>query len=469
VLKWRWGWIAIILTILLLGGYLVILTANGHRRILAATMFPKGSEVAKGTDIVLERTAAGSVGRLGIPRWGLDAAVRFHDGLELWHAITVFDRSVTRGGRGAAVAIAILRSADEVIMTVEQGTIQLRFRRSEGTWIDSTSPSRKTVRINGKAVKLVGGALRLLPGDYIGLDGVDLRVGRFLKFTAAELTFTTTKLCPLTGFAKWLPWRPNLADQQHCAAWTVRGASQLGLTESFGLTKPVLKLDTSDSVAAVIPADTLSIALAPRTDLMAELEQMAAYLNAPAASRPEPITHFEVSVAYADSMVRSITGAARRIGQTAGTINTAFRSPDGLAPALLGAGSNEGLRQTLSNTAELTGRLADPTGTLVQNIGLDPVVGRATRSLDQADTTMELVRAELLRVAPRVELAADRVTSSMEGVEGTLQSVKNAAQDVSGATNSLKSGKTKGVALGALGLVAVAALVSLAAHLKYIF
>jgi hypothetical protein len=314
-----------------------------------------------------------------------------------------------------------------------------------------------------------GASLRLLPGDYLGLGGVDLRIGRFLKRTAADLVFATARLCPLEGVAKWLPWHPNAEEQRACANRTVRGGAQLGMTETFGLTKPVLKLLPSEGNATILAGDTLSIALVAKQDLKAEVEQMVAYLNAPATSRPEPITHFEHTVANADEMVRSITRVANELKTTTGAINTALRSPDGLGPVILGAGSHESLRQTLANLAGVTGRLADPNGTLVQNLGLEPVVSKTTRSLAFADSTMDMVREQVLRLTPRVELAVDKVTSAMDGVEGTLQSLKTAAQDVSALKSSLSSGKAKTFGLGAVGLIAASALTSILANLGTIF
>jgi hypothetical protein len=475
MLKRNWGLIAVVVGAVLVAGYVLAMRIFArYQRIHAVTAVPVDVEVAQGTDVVFRRTQVGRVDSLGAARWGLETAYRLHDALGLWRPATLLGRSTAGAGSAPAVLLELDQTALEIVLTVRQGATALRLGRRDGGWVDSTSPSRSAVSVNGKRLKPGDQALHLLPGDYLGLEGIDLRIGRFLRVTPVYLTFTTSKLCPLRGLAKGLPWHPNASEQAACASRTVRGAAQLSLNESFGLTKPVFKLTPSEGEAAIVSADqrsadSLWIPMAPRTDLQAGIEQMVAYLNAPVASRPEPNTHFEYTVSNADSMVRSITIAARNLSATAGTINTALRSPDGLAPAVLGTGSSEFLRQTLANTAGLTGRLADPSGTLVQNVGLEPAVSNATRTIARADTTMDQVRAQVLRLTPRVELAADQVTNSMESVQGTLQSVKTAAQDITGLANGLTSPTARKVGLGSVGVIALASLVSLLAHLKYIF
>jgi hypothetical protein len=434
---------------------------NPNWYIHAVTAVPVNVEVAKGTDIAFRHTTVGGVDSLGAARWGLETAYRLHDALQLWHPATLFDQSTARAGSGPALSLELRQSPTEIVLAVHQGLTTLRFTRRDGIWIDSISPRRSAVAVNGRRSKADGPALRLLPGDYLGLDGIDLRIGRFLKLTPVYLRFTTGQLCPLSGVAKRLPWRPDSVERSTCATGTVRGTAQLSLAESFGLTKPVLKLIPSEGEPAIVATDSF-IALAPRTDIQAEVEQMLAYLNAPVTSRPEPNTHFEYSVTNADSMVRTITTAARGLDSTARTLNEALRSPDGLSPVVLGAESSEFLRQTLANTAGLTGRLADPSGSLLQNVGLEPAVSNASRTIAHADTTIDLVRAQILRLSPRVELAADQVTNSLEGVQGTLQSVKTATEDIS----QLKNGVTSPLGLGTLGLIVLS---SLFAHLKYIF
>jgi hypothetical protein len=452
------GGIVLLVAVMWAGPYL-----NPHRYIDAVTAVPVNVEVSKGTDIAFRHTMVGRVDSLGAARWGLETAYRLHDALHLWQPATLFDRTTAGAGRAPAVSVELGQSPAEIVLAIQQGPTTLRFIRRDGAWIDSISPSRSAVAVNGKRPKSDVPALRLLPGDYLGLDGVDLRIGRFLKLTPVYLRFTTGKLCPLRGVAKRLPWRPDSAERSACAARTVRGTAQLSLAESFGLTKPVLKLIPSEGEPAIVATDSF-IVLAPRTDIQAEVEQMLAYLNAPVTSRPEPNTHFEYSVTNADSMVRTITRAARGLESTTTTLNEALHSPDGLSPVILGTESSEFLRQTLANTAGLTGRLADPSGTLLQNVGLEPAVSNASRTIAHADTTIDLVRAQVLRLTPRMELAADQVTNSLEGVQGTLQSVKTATEDIS----QLKNGVTSAPGKVTLGLIVLGSLASLVAHIKYI-
>lgn len=461
-MKRNWAGIAFIVAVLLVvAEFGAGPRLNPNWYIRAVTAVPADAEIAKETDVSYRRRTVGNVDNLGATRWGLETAYRQHDALRLWRPATLFDRSRATAGSAPAVSLRLEQSAEEIVLSVRQGPMELRLARHDGVWIDSTSPGREAIGVNGKPLKAKGQALRLLAGDYLALDGIDVRIGRFLKLTPVDLKFTTSKLCPLGGIAKRLPWRPNSAERSACAARMVRGTAQLSLSESFGLTKPVFKLTPADGEPAVVVADSF-VALTPRTDLQAEVEQMLAYLNAPVTSRPEPNTHFEYSVTNADSMVRAITQVAAKLDTTGRIVNAALRSPGGLAPLVLGKGSNESLRRTLSHTAALSGRLADTSGTLIRNVGLEPVVSNATRTIAHADTTMDVVRAQLLRLTPRAELAVDQVTTSMQSLQGTLQSVNGAAQDVS----AIKGKVTSPWTFGIIGLGFVGAL---AAHLKFIF
>jgi hypothetical protein len=139
-----------------------------------------------------------------------------------------------------------------------------------------------------------------------------------------------------------------------------------------------------------------------------------------------------------------------------------LRSPHGLAPALLGKDASGSLREALAGAAGLATRLADTSGTLVQNAGLEPAVTTATRSIARVDTTVVELRGHASRLVPRVQLAVDQVTSTMEGVQATVQSLKTAGEDISDLKNTVTSKKVVWTAIGL-------SLISVLANLKYLF
>lgn len=432
MLKRNLGLIAGATLVLLVAVYFILAMTNPHRQIVATSAIPEGSDVGRGTDIVLDRAVVGRVGSVDSSRDGLEVAVRFRDGLEVWRSIIVLDSGTTRAIPSAPpVTLAITRTDSTVFLMVRQGLIRLQFQRIDGGWVDVASPDRQRVRLNGKPARLDAGALRLAPDDYLGLAGIDLRIGGYRRYSLATVTFTTTQLCPLRGSAKWLPWRPDRSDQASCRTATVGGEAQLTLTSTFGLTKPLAKLTPSHSISSVIVGDTV-IALTPGTDLKAQLEQMVGFLNAPANSRRAPATHFEVLVTNADSAIRSVTRLAMDLEQ-------GMHSRDGLTPALLGENMTKALNRTLTNASQLSERLADPNGTLAENAGLRPALDQAQRTLALGDTTMRAVRGQIERLSPRVELALDRVTTAAEGAPGAVASINSAARDINSAVGLMHS------------------------------
>ncbi len=465
--KKLWYVVVAVLAIIVVTAVVGYLVSRSNRVIHAVTVVPFDAELAEGTDIVFRRGNVGSVGRLDTATWGLQAELHVHDGIEHRLPVSVLTRIVAVAPGVPSVMMELQRSAAGVVFHLRQDSMDLRLGRSGGAWVDGTSPSRTRVLVNGRLVTSKDSTLRLYPGDNVSLQGADLRIGKFMRLTPAALRFTTRNLCPLRGLAKFVPWRPTKKERTTCRDQNLRGDAQLGIGGSFGLTKPTLKLAPSTGGAGIVlqdpiasGKDTVVIALAPSTDLMAEVEQIVAYLNSPVDARPYPRTHFEHSVANVDSMVRSITATANQVNSTVGKVDASLRSPDGLAPMLLGEGASESLREALQGAASLTTRLADPTGTLVQNVGLEPALSRATGSIARADTTVGLIRQQVLRLGPRAELAIDQATRSMEGAEGTVQSLKTVAEDVT----DLKKKLTGPIGYGALGAV----IVGIIANMKWI-
>ena len=453
------------------------LMTRTHRTLVATTAVPAGAELAAGTSIVVDRESVGGIGSVDPPRWGVAFEARVPGALPGWSGRTALlgDSAERLSGPGAGTA-RLERTGAVVGLSVRYGASTLLLNLTEdGTWSAASPGVRGTgsVRVNGTLLDSTGLASRsinLMTGDLIRIGDretgfQEIRLGRFAQYRLATLKLTTGRLCPRSGLSL-RRWFPNAEVAASCRRSALGPEAYLDLAGTLGLTKPTLKLARTYGEGEEDFQATDRIPLIVKRGLQDEVSAMLDYLNSPVEARPAPVTHFEQTVTNVNRAVAKLGAAAGRIDTTVDEINRILRTDGGAGRLVLEQRSREALAVLLTNGATLTGRLADPAGTIVANAGLEPLLTDANEVLDTARLVLADVKGQVERLAPRVELAADAVTRSMDGVNGTLISVKQAAEDVTAIKEALPGKRT---VIPAVAVVAVGFLAKLAAALKYVF
>ncbi|HEU5217698.1 MAG TPA: hypothetical protein VFU23_03520, partial [Gemmatimonadales bacterium] len=266
----------------------------------------------------------------------------------------------------------------------------------------------------------------------------------------ADLSFSTRKLCPDQARGMF----PSLAERDACRQRMLTGQVRVEFGGTLGLTKPMLVLKPAyGESGTVVQADSSRLPLSSRQDLQAELSQMLRYLNSPEAHAPAPRTHFEHTVARVNRTLVSVDSATRGLTTTIHTLHAAMLSKNGLGALALGDSGYRSLRSNLDNLARLT----DTSGTLVEHAGLGKILTRSDSTMLLADSTMRAIRAQVDRLAPRIELAVEGTARTIEGAEGTLVSLKAAGEDIQaikrGAQSAVPVAKKGGLLFGLTQLI----------------
>lgn len=415
-----------------------------YRTIRMTALVPAGAELGNGTAIAVERARVGSIAELGQPVWGIPLEV----GMATRHRtrsrlVLAAGETASAGPPGSELRFH-LDASDSLLSFSSAGPDAVRLERlPDSTWIGHVGAGTGVLR-NGHAVP-AGGQVHLVAGDVLTLAGTEVRLGPFGRFLPAEVRFTTRKLCSehTTGIF------PGSAEQARCRRQKLSGTAELELSSLFGLTKPVLKLTPSEGDESPLqPAVSDRLYLDVQQDVLAEARQLLASLNSPVTRQQPPRTRFEATLAKVDSVLDTIPVISARIDAVMQRMELAMRpGGPGLASLVFRTASYRNLDSTLARVARITKPLAD-TGTLVQNAGLGKIIARLDHTMDSVNLALQELRGHANRLVPRIELAVEGASRTIEGAEGTLVALKGAAEDIQSIKRGAQAGKSYAVGGG---------------------
>lgn len=439
------------------------LASRRYRSLRMTILVPADAELGEGTAIVAGRGTIGAVERVGEPAWGLPLEVRTPARHRAWVPVVLAAGETATSGPQASILRLGLDPSDSLLTLASGDAEAVVLRRDEdGNWVGRAGSGTGEILVNGDPAR-AGEPIRMGPGDIITLRDTEVRLGPFGQFRKAELRFATRKLCPEPSRNRLFP---DSTERAQCEERKLRGASQLELGGTFGLTKPILKLSPAEGEApTLVQPEPTRLPLAVKRDLQTEVGEILAYLNSPVAARPRPRTHFEHTLTRVNRTLETIDSTTGRIGSTVKILQVAMQKGEGVGPSVLGT-DYPSLRKTLDNVARITGPLADSTRTLVENAGLGPLLARADTTFDSTDAAIRNIGRHVDRLAPRIELAVEGTARTIEGAEGTLVALKAAGEDI----QSIKQGaqNSKRYAIGGGALLLLSELVAGIAALKFL-
>jgi hypothetical protein len=401
-----------------------------YRSIRLTALVPEGAELGNGTAIAVNRDRVGTVAKLGPLRNAVPLQLGSAERPGAARSIVLEAGDSATSNAGGATLVARLDSnATHLSLSVENGAAVALGLEPDSSWSFKV-PRGSKLMVNGKTVA-ADSTLHLAESDRLVLSGAEVRVGQLARFRPAELSFMTRKLCAdsTSGFF------PNAREQQRCRAWKLGPAAQLELESLFGLTKPVLKLKPSENQVSTLAAGNDRVQLVVPRDLLSDVRQILAYLNATPAERPEPRTHFEMTLAHVDQVVADVHSTTGEVKRTLEPIKLALREHKGLASLVFNDSTARHVDSIIARVTRITEPLADTGKT-----GVRQIVRHADLMVDSVKAMVGQMRDHVDRLAPRIELAVEGAAKTIEGAEGTLTALKGAAEDIQNINQNLKKG-----------------------------
>lgn len=405
--------------------------ASRHYRTIRLTVLvPEGAELGSGTAIAVNRDRVGTVAKLGALRNAvplhLGGAVR--PGAARPLVLEAGDSATSNAG-GPTLVVRLDSNATHLGLSVENAEAISLALEPDSSWSFKV-PGGAKLTVNGKPVT-ADATLRLRESDQLVLSGAEVQVGRLARFRPAELSFTTRKLCADSTSGLF----PSAAEQQRCRAWKLGAAAQIELQSLFGLTKPVLKLRPSENQASLLSAGNDRLQLTVPRDVLTDVRQILAYLNATPAERPEPRTHFELTLARVDHVLAAVDSTTGEVNTILRPIRLALHERKGLASVVFNDSTAKHVDSIIARVSRITEPLADTGKT-----GVRQIVLHADAMVDSVKGMVGQMRDHVDRLAPRIELAVEGAAKTIEGAEGTLTALKGAAEDIQSLNQNLKKG-----------------------------
>ena len=405
------------------------LATRRYRTIRMSILAPAGAELRKGSAVVSEGKSVGAVTRLDEAVRGLPLEVRAASRYPTWIPVVLKAGDTAVAGEATPRLTLTLDASDTVLtLASEAGESLVLHRLGDTEW---------------RGVRSDGDTVRAIPGDVIAMPNTEIRLGSFGEVREVEIAFATRKLCPDYDGG----WFPSADEQAACRGKRLTRRVKLDFGGTLGLTKPVLKLSpASDIPTNVIQPDSTRIPLVSRLDLPDELNQILRYLNTPESERAPPVTHFEHTLARVNKTLVTAEATLSRAKRSLETVQTSLEQDGGVGALALGKTGYGSLQTTLANVRKIT----DTTTTLVENVGLGRVLAKGDTTMTNADSAIAKIQAQVDRLAPRVELAMEGISRTIEGAEGTLVSLKAAGEDIQSIKRGAQASKKYAVLGGAL-------------------